>query len=121
MKNIDFKKVIAWLGVVLRCQICQHKYSFDRIQVIETIYDEQTNDARVMIHADCEKCKSSVMCNIDITGPDIVSVGVITDLTSKDTMKFRKYNPINTNDVINIHKTLKNFNGDLVKVLKNSK
>ncbi|MCC7356530.1 MAG: hypothetical protein IT410_02870 [Candidatus Doudnabacteria bacterium] len=117
MKNIDFKKVIAWLGVVLRCQICQFKYNFERIQVIETIYDEQTNDARVMIHADCEKCKSSVMCNIDITGPDIVSVGMITDLTSKDTIKFRKYNPINTDDIINIHKTLKKFDGNLVKAI----
>jgi hypothetical protein len=120
MKNIDFKKVIGWLGVILRCQICQFKYNMKHIQIIETTYDEYTNNARVLIHADCEKCKSSVVFNIDISGPDILSVGIITDLTSKDSMKFSKYNPIDTNDVINIHKTIRQFNGDLIKALKES-
>lgn len=118
MKNIDFKKVISWLGLVLRCPVCQVKYNLQEIQVLETQADVVENEARILIHSDCKKCKSSVMFNIDIAGPEIFSIGMITDLTSKDSAKFSKYNPISTNDVISIHKTLKEFKGDLVKVLK---
>lgn len=117
MKHIDFKKVIGWLGSCLRCQICQYKYSMKHIQIIDTAYDEYANNARVLVHADCQKCKSSVVFNIDITGPEFLTVGMVTDLTSTDSMKFSKYTPINTDDVINIHKTIRSFNGDLVKAL----
>jgi hypothetical protein len=118
MKNIDLKKVISWLGLILRCPVCQVACNLQNTQIIETVHDEQTNEARILIHSNCEKCKSSAMFNIDISGPDILGVGMITDLTSRDSTKFSKYNPIDVNDVINIHKTLKKFDGDLVKALK---
>ncbi len=118
MKNMDFKKVIGWLGIMLRCPICNVKYNLENIKVIDSTQDELSEDARILIHSDCEKCKSSVMFNIDIDGPEVVSVGMITDLTSKDSSKFSKYGPISADDCIVIHKTLKRFNGNFVKALK---
>ncbi len=118
MKRIDFAKVIGWLGFILRCPICGYKYKFQNIRVIESEQDEVLNEARFLIHSDCEKCKSSVMFNIDISGPEIVSVGTITDLTGKDSAKFSRRLPINVNDLISIHQSLKNFDGDLVRALR---
>ncbi len=118
MKRIDFSKVIGWLGFILRCPICSYKYKLQNIRVIESQEDEQSNEARILIHSDCEKCKSSVMFNIDISGPEIFSVGTITDLTGKDSAKFRKYLPITVDDLIVIHQSLKQFDGDLVKALR---
>lgn len=118
MKRIDFAKVIGWLGFILRCPICGYKYNLQNIRVIESEHDENMNEARILIHSDCQKCKSSVMFNIDINGPEIFSVGTITDLTGRDSAKFRKREPITVNDLINIHKSLKAFDGDLVKALE---
>src|SRR6185503_2534843 len=117
MKKIDMKRVLGWLGFFLRCPVCTAKYSMENIKVIEGETDESTSDTRLLIHSDCIKCKSSVMFNIDIAGPDIFSVCMITDLTGKDTTRFSKYNPINTNDCINIHTTLSLFDGDFVRAL----
>lgn len=116
MKRIDFKKVIGWLGYILRCPICGFKYNLDNTQVLES-QQEENGQARILIHSDCQKCKSSVMFNIDIDGPEIFSIGMVTDLTHPDSKKFSRLTPLNTDDVINIHKTLKGFNGDFVKAL----
>lgn len=117
MKRIDFKKVISWLGYILRCPVCGFKYNLENTQVLESQQEEASGAARLLIHSDCVKCKSSVMFNIDIDGPEIFSIGMITDLTRPDSRKFADLDPITTDDVINIHKGLKAFNGDFVKAL----
>ena len=117
MKNLDFKKVMAWLGYILRCPVCSFRYNLRNIKVLESEQDEKISEARLLIHSDCQKCKSSVMFNIDINGPEIFSIGMITDLTSQDSAKFSGYEPIGIDDCIRIHKGIRSFKGDLVKVL----
>ncbi len=118
MKNIDFAKVMGWLGFILRCPICNFKYNLQNIKVLESQQDESTAETRLLIHSDCNKCKSSVMFNIDISGADIFTVAAVTDLTGADSTKFSSYAPLGTNDVIAIHQSLKKFDGDLVKALR---
>jgi hypothetical protein len=118
-KNFDFKKIIEWLGVVLKCPICGAKYNLDKTRVVESSNDESYGEARILIHSDCAKCKSSVMFNVEIRGPEIFSVGMVTDLTSQDSSKFNKLGPIKTNEIIGIHKALKQFKGDFVSVFTN--
>jgi hypothetical protein len=117
MKKIDLKKVIGWLGFILRCPICSAKYNLENIKVIESDHNEMIEEARILIHSDCHKCKSSVMFNIDINGPEIFTVAMMTDLTSKDSNKFSKLKPINVNEVIAMHQGLREFDGDWVKAL----
>src|SRR5438105_4216153 len=109
MKNFDFKKVIEWLGFILRCPICGHKYNLDKTRVIDSEQDEAVGDAWVLIHSDCNKCKSSVMFNVEIRGPEVFSVGMVTDLTGNDTQKFNRLGPIKTDEIISIHQALKSF------------
>lgn len=109
--------MMAWLGMILRCPVCNHKYDLGQIDLLESDHAEE-GETHLLIHSDCSRCKSSVMFNIDINGPEIYSVGMVTDLTSKDSAKFAKARPINVDDVISIHRGLKNFRGDLVKALK---
>ncbi len=116
MKNMDFKKVMAWLGLILRCPVCNHKYDLGKIDLLDSENGDE-GDTHLLIHSDCGRCKSSVMFSIDINGPEIYSVGIITDLTSKDSAKFSKFGPIEVDEVIGIHRDLKNFKGDLVKAL----
>jgi hypothetical protein len=118
MKNFDFAKVMGWLGFILRCPICNFKYDLKDIKVLESQQDDQSSETRLLIHSDCTKCKSSVMFNIDISGADIFTVAAVTDLTSSDSAKFSDFQPLDANDCIKIHQTLKRFDGDLVKALR---
>ncbi len=115
-KNFDFKRIIEWLGVILKCPICGAKYNIDKTRVVESEQDEVYGEARVLIHSDCGKCKSSVMFNVEIRGPEVFSVGMVTDLTGQDSSKFNKLGPIKTNEIINIHQNLKGFKGDFVSL-----
>lgn len=113
-KNFDFKKIVEWLGFVLKCPICGHKYNLDKTKVIDSEQDEAYNEAWILIHSDCSKCKSSVMFNVEIKGPEVFSVGMVTDLTGSDSSKFKKLSPIKANEVIGIHQELKQFKGDFI-------
>ncbi len=113
-KSFDFKKIIEWLGFVLKCPICGHKYKLEQTKVLESEQNEIYNEARILIHSDCVKCKSSVMFNVEIRGPEVFSVGMVTDLTGKDSSKFNKLGPISSNEIIGLHQELKNFKGDFV-------
>jgi hypothetical protein len=117
-KKFDFKKIINWLGFILRCPVCNVKYNITNIKVLESEQDAQSAEARLLIHSDCHRCKSSVMFNIDISGPDVITVAAMTDLTSKDSAKFSAFEPLNIEDCIQIHQSLNKFDGDLVKALQ---
>ena len=117
MKHFDFKKVIGLMGLILRCPICSTKYNLDHLNVIDSQEDESFGGAWLLIHSECKKCKSSVMFNVDINGPEVFSVGMVTDLTSSDSAKFSKLDPINVDEVLDIHESLRKFDGNWVKVL----
>lgn len=118
MKKFDLKKVLSWLGFMLHCPVCNAKYDFSNIKIMDSDHDEQTAETRLLIHSDCQRCKSSVMFNIDINGPDIFTVIAKTDLTSQDSDKFSDFPSLNVNDCIMVHSSLKTFNGDFIKALK---
>ena len=120
MRKFDFKKIIEWLGVMLKCPICGAKYNLDKTRVVESEQDEAYGEARVLIHSDCAKCKSSVMFNVEIRGPEVFSVGMVTDLTGQDSSKFNKLGPIKPNEIIGLHQALKGFKGDFVTAFTSS-
>ncbi len=113
-KKFDIKKIVEWLGMVLKCPICNHKYNLDKTQILDSEQNDGFNQAWILIHSDCGKCKSSVMFNVEIKGPEIFSVGMVTDLTGKDSAKFKNLGPIKANEIIAIHQALKNFKGDFI-------
>jgi len=117
MQPFDLKKVIEWLGHFLKCPVCGQKYKLDQTRIIDSQENEVFGEATILIHSDCAKCKSSVMFNIEVKGPEVFSVGMVTDLTSHDSARFKSRKPISVNDVIEIHKNIKGFKGDLIKAL----
>jgi hypothetical protein len=121
MKRFDIKKVMEWLGLVLKCPICGFKYNLENTKIIETEQDELFGEANMLLHSDCTKCKSSVMFNIEIRGPEVFSVGMVTDLTREDSAKFKNSKPISVNEVIGIHKSLKKLKGSFIKDLVEKK
>lgn len=113
-KNFDIKKIIEWLGFILKCPICGHKYNLEKTNILESEQNEIYSEAHILIHSDCTKCKGSVMFNVDVKGPEVFSVGMVTDLTGQDSARFQKLEPISSNEVLGIHQALKTFKGDFI-------
>lgn len=118
MGRLDFKRIIEWLSFILKCPVCSAKYNLQNTRIIETKEERLGMGATLLIHTDCEKCKSSVVFSIAIDGPEIFSVGMVTDLTSSDTSKFKKRKPISSDEVLATHQFLSQFNGDFRSALK---
>lgn len=116
MKGFDIQKISKWLAQVLRCPVCGFRYSLERAKIIDS-KESLTTVSNILIHTDCERCNSSVIFSIAIEGPEIFSVGMVTDLTLKDTNKFCDSNPVNTEDIISLHEFLEKCNGDFRKIL----
>lgn len=118
MKKLDLEKVFEILSTALRCPVCDYKYNLENTKIIETKQD-QGGQLSLLIHSNCLKCKSNVVFSVAISGPEIFSVGVVTDLTGSDTKKFAEVKPISTKDVLNMHYFLREFDGDFAMLLAN--
>ncbi len=116
MRKNEFQRIMEMLSFVLRCPVCSYKYNLERTKIIET-REEGQNEATLLVHSDCVQCKSSVVFSIMVSGPEIFSVGMITDLTGTDTAKFSGAAPLSANEVLAMHDFVRKFDGDLVKVL----
>lgn len=109
---------MEWLAHILRCPVCGQKYSADQTQIIDAAEDKPMLNRNILVHTDCDKCKSSVVFSIAIDGPEIFSIGMVTDLTSQDTSKFKNAKPISSDEVLATHEFLREFDGDFRSVLK---
>jgi uncharacterized protein (DUF983 family) len=117
MAKFDIKKIVAWLSQILRCPVCGQRYDLEKTRVIEG-EDKTTIGGSLLVHTDCEKCKSSVMFSIAIDGPEIFTIATVTDLTSQEMMKFKDFDPISSDEVLATHEFLRSFDGDFKEAFK---
>ena|SRR3989338_3823461 len=117
MAKFDFKKIIEWLANILRCPVCGYRYNLEQTKIIDSKEERPSLGSSLLVHTDCERCKSSVVFSIAIEGPEIFTMAMVTDLTSHDTSKFKNSTPLSPDDILATHEFLKNFNGDFRSVL----
>jgi len=118
MAKFDFNKIIQWLAYILRCPVCGQKYNAEATRIIDSGEEKPINGRSLLVHTDCERCKSSVVFSIAIDGPEIFSIGMVTDLTSQDTNKFKNSTPLTPDDVLATHEFLRTFDGNFKEALK---
>lgn len=118
MKRYDYQKMIEWLAFILRCPVCSNKYTADNTSLLERDESPDTQNSGLLVHADCESCNSSVVFSISMDGPELFSVGMVTDLTAEDAKKFAAADKISADEVIDFHKFMRRFDGNFRKVLK---
>lgn len=99
------------LRLISYCPICNTHYNPLAAQILE-----EREDAH-LIHVECRKCGSSIVALVLTAGIGISSVGLVTDLTGEEVLKFRRKESIRTDDVLNMHTALfasgKNLLSDL--------
>ncbi|HYF05436.1 MAG TPA: hypothetical protein VEA59_04655 [Patescibacteria group bacterium] len=121
MKKLDIQKVFSFFGLILRCPICNEHYQLSGMEVLESEEDEFMAESKVLLHSTCKACKATVIFNIDISGPDVFSVGMITDLTAADSIKFKDLDPISVDDCIALHESLKGNKYNFVRSFSGKK
>lgn len=114
MKNIDFKKVLNLLGVMLRCPVCGHKTNLETMSILESEQVEATGEGHMLIHADCQKCHGNVMFDIGVRGPELMSSATVTDLTLVEMQRLLELPPISVDEVLDMHNEVREFAGDFV-------
>jgi hypothetical protein len=92
------------LRLISYCPLCNTHYNPSEAAVLEE------KDGAHLIHVSCNRCKSSIVAVIITGGIGVSSVGLITDLTSKDVMKFKISSPISEDDVIEAYELMRNRN-----------
>ena len=118
MPKFDYNKIVQWLAYILKCPVCSHHYKPHQTQIIDTGEEKPLSGRSLLVHTDCNQCKSSVVFSIAIDGPEIFSIGMVTDLTSEDTNKFKNAGPISSDEVLATHEFLASFDGDFKTILK---
>ncbi len=92
---------IANLQVITKCPMCDFKYDRNDIKVVEK------KQETISLYLNCRQCKSSITMVILMGMLGATSVSVMTDVMESDLKKIdNRY--INYDDVLEIHKFLKN-------------
>lgn len=61
---------------------------------------------RHLMHIRCKKCAHAIIALVLTNDMAVSSVGILTDLTYEDVLKFRKADPVVMDDVIALHQLL---------------
>lgn len=87
--------------LVTSCPFCGA--SVDRLDV-KTV--SQMDDHQI-IHIHCASCLGSLVALFYVGGSGLNSVGLATDLSFDDWVKFAEHNEIDMDDVLKVHELLK--------------
>lgn len=63
----------------------------------------ETKDEAYLVHLQCSHCQSSIIATVTAQSQGLASVGLVTDLTSDEVIRFKEASVITADDVLSIH------------------
>ncbi len=97
------------MRLISYCPLCQSEFHPTEARLLGE------RGQRHLIHVRCRACGNAMLALILVTKGGMSSVGLVTDLTYADVMKFRFGRHINVDDVLKAHEGL--MNGSLLTTL----
>ncbi len=88
------------LRLISYCPLCNAHYNPSEARILEQ------KDGAHLIHVECGTCHSSIVAVVITGGLGVSSVGLITDLTSLDVMRFKNEEAVSEDDVIAAYEKL---------------
>ena len=85
------------IKLISYCPVCRHKEKMMEARVLEE------TEAAHLIHLRCHKCQAAVLALIMISPAGLNSVGMITDLSADDAVKFKNLDSISIEDVLELN------------------
>ncbi|PJA45678.1 hypothetical protein CO174_01960 [Candidatus Uhrbacteria bacterium CG_4_9_14_3_um_filter_50_9] len=91
------------LKLVSYCPVCETRYNPMEAQLLGQ--DGETH----LLHVQCRTCHNSILALVLVNPSGASSVGLLTDLSYEDVMRFRGNGSVTVNDVIDTHKHLEDW------------
>lgn len=96
------------MRVVQVCPVCQTSYYPWQAQVLE-----ERQEAH-LIYVECHKCGSGQVALIITSAVGVSTLGLVTDLTPGDVVKFTSSDQVSVDDVMEIHQLLERHSAGLL-------
>ena len=108
--NPAFGSLPEGISLISMCPICNTKYNPVQVKILE-----ERDDAH-LIFIVCKNCGSGVVAVVMNGGFGVTSLGLITDLSADDILKFKDVDEIGTDDVLELHKFLESKKTNYLKL-----
>ena len=86
--------------LITHCPVCSLKYDPLEAKILNE------GDNAHLVYIKCDSCQSAILAVIMANNMGLSSVGLITDLTGDDVVKFKNASAISYDDVIDAHQFL---------------
>lgn len=90
------------MRMVSYCPLCDAEFNPMEAQILG-----EDGDAH-LLHVRCRTCSNAILALVLVTKAGISSVGLVTDLSYEDVLKFRSGGRLSVDDVIAVHESLGN-------------
>lgn len=90
------------LKLMKQCPLCGLDYTENSYQTID-----QNEESR-LIHMTCPHCAHCVLAFVLQSRLGLSSIGIMTDLTAADVIRFQNREPISENEILSLHNLLEN-------------
>jgi len=87
---------------VIYCPLCNKEYAPSNLQVVE-----QAGET-ILAHSHCPVCAGAVLSLLYKDFMGITLLGLVTDLSYDDTMRFKDTEAVDEEEVLNLYETLFN-------------
>ena len=86
--------------LITHCPVCNLRYDPLEAKVLE-----EGEDAH-LVYIKCRHCQAAILALVVASSLGISSIGLITDLSGDDVLKFKATKSISCDDVIEVHQLL---------------
>lgn len=99
------------LRIVSYCPLCEAEFNPMEARVLGE------NGETHLLHVRCKNCGNALLALVLVTKSGVSSVGLVTDLSYDDVMKFQAGQKVSVDDVLAVHDSLES--GALVELFAN--
>lgn len=89
------------IRLITSCPLCSTHYNFLEAKVLEARGDSH------LLYLQCAKCFAAIVVLILMGELGMSSIGLVTDLTSDDVLRFKASESLTSDDILSLHNTLR--------------
>lgn len=95
----------GYLRVVRECPVCSTAYRADQVAVLHAAGHNH------LVHLTCGACHNALLAMVVVSALGMSSIGVMTDLSAADAVRFGRRLPVSEADLLSFHQVLQNTQG----------
>jgi len=101
------ERIVKKLMSAVKCNQCGQLYQLDNVQVMGHQHDMW------YFNVYCNSCHSQFFIAATVNSD---KTSIVSDLTAADLTRLQKASPLTSDDVLDMHSHLKNYQGDIARL-----